>query len=335
MALKQKMPRGPQGGPRVAVLGTLGLLLFYLAFLGGPSGALPLPSPSALGGPRTLLPPRIPMGSLGLRGLHPSEGLPRVLGALRGGGLFGAPDPKKEPSGGATGDPSPSLKAPNLLTVGPPHTYDVAAVYIHPKRARELHLQPGIPLELKGRRKRKTAGVLIEDSTLKEDEVSVHPRVCRHLKLFEGDLLLIDELRTLIPASRVYVQVFKDCLPSLGGPPGAPTAGEGGGPRGAPMVGEEIERAVDAFFRARARPVRVGDQYTIPLSLITNAKDERQRKRQIQEDRRDQEHPREEEIEVKVMRIDGDAKGDIEFGLVADGTEILTGEETIDRGKEK
>ncbi|KAL8446037.1 hypothetical protein Emag_004889 [Eimeria magna] len=307
------------GGPRWALpharLAVTCLTVCALLFWGTFSEAILRPFGSGSAAPQSILPPRIPVGVLGtggpLGGPLLSHGAPsNVVKSLRGGGIFGgaAPDPKKDIEGKDT-----LKRAPHLLTLAGPHDADVAAVFVHPKRARLLQLQPGQPVVLRGRRRRKTAGVLIEDSSLGEADVSVHPRVFKHLKLVEGDLLLIEKLQNLVPAARVYVQVFKDSLPLPGivGPP----SGSGG-----PLVGPEVERAVDFFFRQRARPVRVGDQFRV--SLAPAAYDR---------------HPAaaaaaaaKPQIEVKVMRLQGDDGEEIEFGIVSDGAEVLTGREPID-----
>ncbi|KAL8454496.1 hypothetical protein Emed_000217 [Eimeria media] len=308
------------GGPRWALpharLAFTCLTVCTLLSWGGPSEAILRPSGLGPGAPQGLLPPRIPVGALGPKGplggpLLPQGAPSNVVKSLRGGGIFGggAPNPKKDDEGKDT-----LKRAPHLLTLAGPHDADVAAVFVHPKRARSLQLQPGQPVVLRGRRRRKTAGVLIEDSSLGENEVSVHPRVFKHLKLVEGDLLLIEKLQGLAPAARVYVQVFKDSLPlpGIGGPP----SGSGG-----PSVGPEVERAVDFFFRQRARPVRVGDQFRVSLAPAAHDR-----------------HPAaaaaaaaaKPQIEVKVMRLQGEDGEEIEYGIVSDGAEVLTGREPID-----
>ncbi|OEH80385.1 cell division protein cdc48ap [Cyclospora cayetanensis] len=303
------------------------------------SDALPLPPSPGRRAVRGIFAPRIPLGALSPKTpIFPEDAIKRWVGALRGGGLFGgSAGPKKDgggpPSGPSQGGGSPSsapLKAPNLLTLGAPHSSDVAAVYVHPKRARSLGLQPGVPLELRGRRKRQTAGVLIEDSALAEDLISVHPRVCRQLKLVEGDLLLINRLQSLPPAANVYIQVFRDSLPPAGvagagrGGPAEPR--QGAGSLRGPLVDEAMQRAVDWFFRSRARPIRVGDQYKVPVPLQQGPRRESQRAPGESPDKGPVE-----EIEVKVMRLDADTEKDIEFGLVGEGSEIFTGEETLER----
>lgn len=363
----------PRGAPRVALLWCwcLGWTLCNF-LLGAPFlGALPVSSHSIIKTSATTLlpPPRLPLKAFSSGGPSPLAKTPlQWLGALRGGGLFGGSDPKKAkeevPAGLSKG--LPSIRLPNLLTLGPSHESDVVAVYVHPKRARQLQMQSGLPLELKGRRKRKTAGVLIEDPGLKEHEVSVHPRVYRHLKLVEGDLLLIEKLNRLPPAARVYVQVFQDTLPSFTsaanvtgreGPLEASSRlgpGTAGGPRrGAPQFSEQIARAVNLFFTSRPRPIRVGDQFKIKIPTRNSMENTRWEASGGPPDSGgprtpggplgggDPEGPirgpnkvseTEEEIEVKVMRIDGDSAEDLEFALVGEGAEVFTGEETLDRG---
>ncbi|CDI79116.1 hypothetical protein, conserved [Eimeria acervulina] len=354
----------PMGPPltfslRGSVCSWVGLLLLLLQqqlllLLAPPVGALSLlPPPRAAANSSSLLLPSVSLGAPSL------QGTPRWLGALRGGGLFGssgssaaaaAAAAKGGPQGGASGGapfggpPSGTgsggniKRPPNLLTLGAPHSSDVAAVYIHPKRARALQLQPGAPLVLQGRRKRKSVGVLIEDKELKEDEVSVHPRVYAQLKLYEGDLLLIERLDVLPLASRVYVQIFNDSFPFLGaaaatgGGPRGPL--DKGGPPGGPQAWEAVLHAIESFFNSRPRPLRVGDQYKIPVYVQGRRGEERSGNNAggpplggapggpqgLQE-----------EIEIKIMRIDGENKHDLEFGLVGEQTTKIIGEDGLDR----
>ncbi|KAL8272707.1 hypothetical protein Esti_003343 [Eimeria stiedai] len=313
---------GSRWAPPRARLGVACLTVCTLLLWGCPSDAILSSSGLDSAAPHGLLPPRIPVGAMGPRGprrgpLHSHGPPPDVVKSLRGGGIFGsaAPNPKKDDE-----DKDTLKRAPHFLTLAAPHDSDVAAVYVHPKRARLLQLQPGQPVVLRGRRRRKTAGILIEDSSLGEAEVSVHPRVFKHLKLVEGDLLLLEKLQSLVPVARVYVQVFKDSLPlpGIGGPP----SGAQGGPSGSggPSVGPEVERAVDFFFRQRARPMRVGDQFRVSLAPVAHDR-----------------HPAaaavaaaKSQVEVKVMRLQGEDGEEIEYGIVSDGAEVLTGREPID-----
>lgn len=322
----KRIPCGPHGGPRTIVLGVLYIYIFF----GGPiTQALSIPFPSSLRVSNILIPSIGPQDSLNYRGSREGMGPIGILGALRGGSLFKSKDTNKDENRkGPHEGPSLSQKSSNLFILGPPHTSDVSAVYIHPKRARAMQLQAGMPLELKGRRKRKTAGVLIEDSNRKEDEVSVHPRVCKHLKLMEGDILMINRLQTLLPASRVYIQLFKDTLPSISSTWGGSNRTRveeeerGGGPN--KYVREELIRAITLYFSSLSRPVRVGDQYHIPLRI---SNDERHNRRRTEGDH----EGRDVEVEIKIMQIDGDTKNDIEFGLITDGVDFIIGEEPIDR----
>ncbi|KAL8428576.1 hypothetical protein ACSSS7_007166 [Eimeria intestinalis] len=315
---------GPKWAPPRVRLPVTYITICTLLLWWAPTESILRPSGLGPAAPHGVLPPRIPVGALGPRGpLHSQGAPPSVVKSLRGGGIFGsgAPNPKKDDE-----DKDNLRRAPHLLTLAGPHDSDVAAVYVHPKRARLLHLQPGQPVILRGRRRRKTAGVLIEDSSLGEGEVSVHPRVFKHLKLVEGDLLLIEKLQSLVPAGRVYVQVFKDSLPlpGVGGPP----SGTQGGPTGSggPSVGPEVERAVDFFFRQRARPVRVGDQFRVSLAPIAYDRHSAAAAAAAAAAAKLQ-------VEVKVMRLQGEDGQEIEFGIVSDGSEVLTGREPIDSGK--
>ncbi|KAL8424611.1 hypothetical protein Efla_003727 [Eimeria flavescens] len=318
---------GPQGSPRPWGIKAAPLAVCCLLFWVGLCEAIVSPSRLKLWPLESLSVPRVPIGALSHRGPHGEpldhQGAPSsAVKSLRGGGLFGGPPPGSKKEGKK--EEGALRRAPSLLTLAGPHDSDVVAVYVHPKRARLLQLHPGQPVVLRGRRRRKTAGVLIEDSSLGESEVSVHPRVFKHLKLVEGDVLLLEKLQGLVPAARVYVQVFKDSLPlerPVGDPMGAP---QGGGPeRGGPLVGPEVQSAVDDFFRRRPRPVRVGDQFKVALASEASYPPASAAAAPAAA-------AAAREVEVKVMRLQAEDAEDVEFGIVSDGTEVLTGREPID-----
>lgn len=255
--------------------------------------------------------PRLPVNALALNKSNATSlNTLGAIKALRGGSLFGSSKSQEDDQKGT------SDKPPQLLTVAGLHDSDVAAVYMNPKRGRELHLQNGMAVEIKGRRRRSTAGVCIFDNTLGVGGVSVHPRLMKHLKLVEGDIVVVQALDNMVPARRLYVQAFKDNIPTS-----ILTGGREKADHSESIL--QLHMAVENFFRGKARPLRVGDQFLIPLTHDSYGD---------KSSSKSTNKPTDVYVEVKVMQIDGDNAQDQEFGLVTKGTEVMLSSETLDRG---
>ncbi|CDJ61259.1 cell division protein 48, putative [Eimeria maxima] len=142
-------------------------------------------------------------------------------------------------------------------------------------------------------------------------------------------------------ASRVYVQLFSDSFPffgasasSTGGARGATE--KGGGPPGGPQAWEAVLHAVEDFFSSRPRPIRVGDQFKIQVYL-PGGRGEGVGAESGGAPLRGNSHKggpeglKAEEIEVKVMRLDGEETDDLEYALVGEHTAKVVGQEGLDR----